>query len=230
VVGHDSSMKDILRQKQELKDERDSLVKECDEHRVELEKNTERIIGVRTIPCFKLFKMTFQLEDQTARALNEIGELKQDIQFKTNDAAKALRAKEKLEKEISVVASARTAAELEAKKLSDQLAKKKAEHDTVVEKTRAIRIAADRAHKDIKNLDHKLIKTNEELLVSVNLFLPALTVLKKQQEVTGKLGGEKTELVCELRIREDEISTLKNEINRNNKIMEKLKVKVSSLP
>lgn len=82
----------------------------------------------------------------------------------------------------------------------------------MVEKTRAIRIAADRAQKDIKNLDHKLIKTNEELL--------------KQQEVTGKLGGEKTELVCELRIREDEISTLKNEINRNNKIMEKLKVKI----
>ena len=40
------------------------------------------------------------------------------------------------------------------------------------------------------------------------------------------MGGEKTELLCELRIREDEISTLKNEINRNNKIMEKLKVKV----
>ena len=92
--------------------------------------------------------------------------MKQDIQFKTNDAAKALRAKEKLEKEISVVASARSAAELDAKKLSDQLTKKKAEHDAVVEKTRAIRIAADRAQKDIKNLDHKLIKTNEELLVS----------------------------------------------------------------
>ena len=43
------------------------------------------------------------------------------------------------------------------------------------------------------------------------------------------MGGEKTELLCELRIREDEISTLKNEINRNNKIMEKLKVKVSGL-
>ena len=41
------------------------------------------------------------------------------------------------------------------------------------------------------------------------------------------MGGEKTELLCELRIREDEISTLKKEINRNNKIMEKLKVKVS---
>jgi len=181
-------MKDILRQKQELKDERDSLVKECDEHRVELEKNTERIIGVRTIPCFKLFKMTFQLEDQTARALNEIGELKQDIQFKTNDAAKALRAKEKLEKEISVVASARTAAELEAKKLSDQLAKKKAEHDTVVEKTRAIRIAADRAHKDIKNLDHKLIKTNEELLVSVNLFLSRSNCTKETTRSDRQVG------------------------------------------
>lgn len=41
------------------------------------------------------------------------------------------------------------------------------------------------------------------------------------------MGGEKTELLCELRIRDDEISTLKNEINRNNKVMEKLKVKVS---
>ena len=49
VVGHDSSMKDIMRQKQELKDERDALVKECDEHRAELEKNTERIIGVSTL-------------------------------------------------------------------------------------------------------------------------------------------------------------------------------------
>lgn len=46
VVGHDSSMKEIMRQKQELKDERDALVKECDEHRAELEKNTERIISV----------------------------------------------------------------------------------------------------------------------------------------------------------------------------------------
>ena len=46
MVGHDSSMKEIMRQKQELKDERDSLVKECDEHRAELEKNTERIISV----------------------------------------------------------------------------------------------------------------------------------------------------------------------------------------
>jgi hypothetical protein len=43
-------MKDIMRQKQELKDERDALVKECDEHRVELEKNTERIIGVSSLP------------------------------------------------------------------------------------------------------------------------------------------------------------------------------------
>ena len=50
VVGHDSSMKEIMRQKQELKDERDALVKECDEHRAELEKNTERIISVSTPP------------------------------------------------------------------------------------------------------------------------------------------------------------------------------------
>lgn len=59
VVGHDSSMKDIMRQKQELKDERDALVKECDEHRAELEKNTERIIGVSSLPWFQLSKKCF---------------------------------------------------------------------------------------------------------------------------------------------------------------------------
>lgn len=60
-------MKDIMRQKQELKDERDALVKECDEHRVELEKNTERIIGVSSLPWFQLSKKNSVRRSDRAR-------------------------------------------------------------------------------------------------------------------------------------------------------------------
>jgi len=197
VVGSGNSIQEIMRQKAELTGERDNLITQANEMREKMAKSDELII---------------QMEKDTAKAFQQIGDLKQDMQARHNEIAKEQRHKAKLEKDLKNMQNELENKQNETKSLSNTLSKKKEENAEICTQIKEVRGTAERAQKENKVLDSRLTKIQNELQSQLN-----------NNEMLSK---EKQKVSDELKLREGEINKLKQQISRNNKMREAIQRKL----
>ncbi|XP_007901821.1 cilia- and flagella-associated protein 58 [Callorhinchus milii] len=190
-LGQESGVDGMLQAKDELVKERDELYLE---------------ITVLRNQLADLTTQQHEAEHAKEEADQSISQLQRDIQMRENEVAREMRRKERLEKEVKRLQGELEAKQAEIKQLQVQQFKNKEEHHKVEHQLKEQKILNERLSKDLEVLHHRFTKLQVEN--------------EQQVMITDQLMHDNTQKMIELKTREDEVSHMRQEITKLNKVKE----------
>ncbi|NXJ73545.1 CFA58 protein, partial [Trogon melanurus] len=196
-LGQEYNIKDLLKLKEEVTEERNQLLSEVVELRQSLTQATEQ-------------------QQDTEKAKNEaeqsIMQLQQEIQVRQNEASQEARKKEKMEKELKTLLEETVNKQAEIKNLQQHIQKNKEEQQKMEQYLKEQKILNERASKELERLqtkNNKLMQENEQHTVMFE------EVMQDIQQKTA-----------ELKARDDEVTQMRLEISKLNKVGDVLQNKL----
>ncbi|XP_057307305.1 cilia- and flagella-associated protein 58-like [Hydractinia symbiolongicarpus] len=199
-MGQDNSVQELLRAKEELTKERDQKLTEIVKLRKELTDASESLTAA---------------ENEKTEALLKISELKEDIQVKNNEAQREMRKKEKMEREFKESKSEAETKSLELKSKQIQLQRAQEETLRIEQQLKEQRILNERAVKDTELLNNRLIKLQQDF--------------DTQLSAAEQLAQENNAKTIELRGKEDEVNSLKQDSVRLTRQREAIQRKLRTI-
>uniref|UniRef100_A0A8C0EKF3 Cilia and flagella associated protein 58 n=1 Tax=Bubo bubo TaxID=30461 RepID=A0A8C0EKF3_BUBBB len=197
-LGQERNIQDLLKLKEEITKERDQLLSEVVKLRQSLTQATEQ-------------------QQDTERAKNEadqsIMQLQQEIQLHQNEASREARKKEKMEKDLKNLLAEVDNKEAEIKNLQQHIQRNKEEQLNMEQHLKDQKILNEKAGKELEQLqmrNNKLMQESEQHRVMFK------EVMQDIQQKTA-----------ELKTRDDEVTQMRLEISKLNKVRDVLQNKLS---
>ncbi|KFP23839.1 Coiled-coil domain-containing protein 147, partial [Colius striatus] len=191
------SIQDLLKLKEEVTKERDQLLSEVVKLRQRVTEATEQ-------------------QQDTERAKHEaeqsVKQLEQEIQLHQNEASREARKKEKMEKELKNLLAEMGNKQAEIKNLQEHIQRTKEEQVKMEQHLKDQKILNERANKELEQVQMKNTKLMQESEQHNVMFEE---VMKDVQQKT-----------TELKAREDEVTQLRLEISKLNKVRDVLQNKL----
>ncbi|XP_068807258.1 cilia- and flagella-associated protein 58 [Struthio camelus] len=196
-LGQESNVRDLLKYKEEITKERDQLLSEVVKLRESLTQATEQ-------------------QQDTERAKTEadqsIMQLQQEIQLRQNEATREARKKEKMEKELKNLLAEMDNKQAEIKTLQQHIQKNKEEQLKVEQHLKEQKILNERAGKELEQFQ---IRNNKLMQESEQHNMMFEEVMQDVQQKTA-----------ELKVRDDEVTQMRHEISKLNKVRDVLQSKL----
>ncbi|XP_054611078.1 cilia- and flagella-associated protein 58 isoform X2 [Dunckerocampus dactyliophorus] len=196
LASANQDQSDLLKMIEELTNERDRLLTTVESLREQL-----------SIATSSKNKAETQRED----ALNNISKLQHEIQLQQNDISREQRLKEKLEKELNELRIDVETKIREIQTLKKDAQKFKDEQQRSVQQLKSMKTAIEKVTKDLDQLQNKTnkLQRDRDQLVSVRerLFL------------------ENQKNLCELKLQEDVVNQMRQEITKERKMKEAIQKK-----
>ncbi|NXG37283.1 CFA58 protein, partial [Dromaius novaehollandiae] len=196
-LSQEYNVRDLLKFKEDITKERDQLLSEVVKLRESLTQATEQ-------------------QQDTERAKTEadqsIMQLQQEIQLRQNEATREARKKEKMEKELKNLLAEMDNKQAEIKTLQQYIQKNKEEQLKVEQHLKEQKILNERAGKELEQFqirNNKLMQESEQHNVMFEEVM---------QDVQRK--------TAELKVRDDEVTQMRNEISKLNKVRDVLQSKL----
>eukprot|EP01086_Lenisia_limosa_P012042 TRINITY_DN3928_c0_g1_i1.p1 TRINITY_DN3928_c0_g1~~TRINITY_DN3928_c0_g1_i1.p1 ORF type:complete len:819 (-),score=286.88 TRINITY_DN3928_c0_g1_i1:260-2716(-) len=199
TVGQEHSVNELLKVKEELTKERD--------------RQLSQIVALRSEVSESQDKARAQ-EDNAQRLESELNELKDTVSTMKADGDRAQRRKERLEKELKEHKAILESRQAEVK--SKQHAVQQG-HDQIARLENQVReqkAITDRAAKEYDQLSQRLTKLQHDL--------------EEQVQTNTTLLAENTHRQVELKVKEDEVATIKQDLIRVNRVRDGLVKKIKS--
>uniref|UniRef100_A0A8C8AGH3 Cilia and flagella associated protein 58 n=1 Tax=Otus sunia TaxID=257818 RepID=A0A8C8AGH3_9STRI len=197
-LGQEHNIQDLLKLKEEITKERDQLLSEVVKLRQSLTQVTEQ-------------------QQSTERAKNEadqsIMQLQQEIQLHQNEASREARKKEKMERDLKNLLAEVDNKEAEIKNLQQHIQRNKEEQLNMEQHLKDQKILNEKADKELEQLqmrNNKLMQESEQHRVMFK------EVMQDIQQKTA-----------ELKTRDDEVTQMRLEISKLNKVRDVLQNKLS---
>ncbi|CAN0182247.1 unnamed protein product [Bubo scandiacus] len=197
-LGQERNIQDLLKLKEEITKERDQLLSEVVKLRQSLTQATEQ-------------------QQDSERAKNEadqsIIQLQQEIQLHQNEASREARKKEKMEKDLKNLLAEVDNKEAEIKNLQQHIQRNKEEQLNMEQHLKDQKILNEKAGKELEQLqmrNNKLMQESEQHRVMFK------EVMQDIQQKTA-----------ELKTRDDEVTQMRLEISKLNKVRDVLQNKLS---
>ncbi|KXJ18417.1 cilia- and flagella-associated protein 58 [Exaiptasia diaphana] len=200
TMGQDHSVNELLKIKDELTKERDEKLAEVSRQREELANATSK---------------QQKAEQDREEAEMKIAELKEDIQVRSNESQREARKKEKIEKELKAAKNELENKTLELKTKHSQLQRSQEEIAKLEQQLKEQRILNEKAMKDTDLLNARLTKVQQDF--------------EQQLMNCDQLASENTQKAAELKAREDEINSLKQDTVRLTKMREAIQRKLRAV-
>ncbi|KAI4891372.1 hypothetical protein NFI96_012548 [Prochilodus magdalenae] len=182
---------DLLKIKEQLTAERDELLSEV----VTLRENLTKATATQQ-----------ETEAAKEKAQETISQLQQEIQVRQNECSREMRRKEKLEKEVKQLHSDLEARQTEIKALSMQTHRAKDEQQRLEQQLREQKILNERATKELEQLQVRNTKLQQE---------------NEQNTLTlEQLSFDNNQRTSDLKIKEEEVNQMKQEIAKLSKMRE----------
>ncbi|KGL90495.1 Coiled-coil domain-containing protein 147, partial [Charadrius vociferus] len=199
-LGQEHNIRDLLKLKEEITKERDQLLSEVVKLRQSLTQATEQ-------------------QQATERAKNEadqsVMQLQQEIQLHQNEASREARKKEKMEKELKNLLAEMDSKQAEIKNLQQHIQRNKEEQLKMEQHLKEQKILNERAGKELEQFqmrNNKLMQESEQHSV---MF----------EEVMQDIQKKTAELKVNTR-RDDEVTQMRLEISKLNKVRDVLQNKL----
>eukprot|EP00955_Chlamydomonas_euryale_P009494 101406-Chlamydomonas_euryale.AAC.4 len=199
-MGEESTLNDLLRQKEDLIRERDQQVDQIMALRAELMETQEKL------RMSENEKLTLETDTQS---------LKDNISEKKMEAEREARKKEKMEKEMKELRAALDARQGDVKMKQQQIQATEEHVARLEQMVRDSRITTDKAQKEYNQLNEKVQKLHHDL--------------EEQIHTNTQLLAENSQKQVELKVKEDEIAQIKAEAMRVNKLREQTAKKIKQL-
>ncbi|XP_039632494.1 cilia- and flagella-associated protein 58 [Polypterus senegalus] len=199
-IGQEHSVNDLLKIKEDLTKERDELLSEVVSLRENLTKSAVQ---------------QQQIEAQKDEANETIAQLQQDIQMRQNECARETRRKEKLEKEMKQLQVELDAKHAEIKGLNQHNQRSKDDLAKLEQQLREQKILNERATKDYEQLqvrNAKIAQENDQNVLTVE-----------------QLTQENQQRSLELKMKEDEVNHMRQEISKLTKLREGIQKKLRQM-
>ncbi|KFZ58598.1 Coiled-coil domain-containing protein 147, partial [Antrostomus carolinensis] len=195
--GQEYNIQDLLKLKEEITKERDQLLSEVVKLRQSLTQATEQ-------------------QQDTERAKNEadqsIMQLQQEIHLHQNEASREARKKEKMEKELKSILAEMDNKQAEIKNLQQHIQRNKEEQLKMEQHLKEQKILSERAGKELEQLQMKNNKLMQESEQHSVMFEEVMQDIQKK--------------TAELKARDDEVTQMRLEISKLNKIGDVLQNKL----
>ncbi|PAA46952.1 hypothetical protein BOX15_Mlig023212g2 [Macrostomum lignano] len=189
--GQDQNVSELLEAKEELTKQRDELMQQNSHLRDELEENKSQKL---------------RLETDLTDCQTKVAELEQEIQTKNSEATREQRKKEKMERDLKQAKAEAEAKEGEIQTLRSRLAGVTQENKTREEEIRATKAELEKAQRHQHFLETKI---KDDTMV-----------LNDQRQRVQQLIGDNQSKTLELKQREDEVNSLKSEIQKLVRVRE----------
>ncbi|KAL4639990.1 cilia- and flagella-associated protein 58 [Arapaima gigas] len=190
-AGKDNTVSDLQKIKEDLTNERDELLSTVANLRDSLNKAS----------------VTQQeMEAQKEKALETISQLKQDVQVRQNEVSRETRKREKLEKEVRQLQADLEAKQSEIRALNLQSQRSKEEQQKLEQQLREQKVLNERVTKELEQMqvrNVKLQQDNEQNTLSLE-----------------ELSLENQQRTSDLKIKEDEVNQMRQEISKLIKMRE----------
>ncbi|KAM8806102.1 cilia- and flagella-associated protein 58 [Eudromia elegans] len=196
-LGQEYNVRDLLKFKEDITKERDQLLSEVVKLRESLTEATEQ---------------QQDIEKAKAEADQSIIELQQEIQLRQNEATREARKKEKMEKELKNLLAEMDNRQAEIKTLQQHMQKNKEEQLKVEQHLKEQKILNERAGKELEQFQ---IRNNKLMQESEQHNMMFEEVMQDVQQKTA-----------ELKVRDDEVSQMRHEISKLNKVRDVLQSKL----
>ncbi|NWI16614.1 CFA58 protein, partial [Crypturellus soui] len=196
-LGQEYNVRDLLKFKEDITKERDQLLSEVVKLRESLTEATEQ---------------QQDIERAKAEADQSIMELQQEIQLRQNEATREARKKEKMEKELKNLLAEMDSKQAEIKTLQQHMQKNKEEQLKVEQHLKEQKILNERAGKELEQFQIRNSKLMQESEQHNMMFEEVM------QDVQQK--------TAELKLRDDEVSQMRHEISKLNKVRDVLQSKL----
>uniref|UniRef100_A0A061SN17 Flagellar associated protein n=1 Tax=Tetraselmis sp. GSL018 TaxID=582737 RepID=A0A061SN17_9CHLO len=199
-LGEESTVNELLKQKEELTRERDMQVDQIVSLRTELLENQEK---VRSAEAEKL-----ALESEIQGLKDSIGSMKAEGERET-------RKKQRMEKEMKELKSALEARQHEIKEKQTEVSAAEDQIAKLQQMLKDANQATEKVQKEFNTLSEKSQKLHHDL--------------EEQMHSNTQLLAENSQRQVELKVKEDEIAQIKVEAQRLNKVKETTTNKVKNL-
>ncbi|KFV14163.1 Coiled-coil domain-containing protein 147, partial [Pterocles gutturalis] len=196
-LGQEYNIRDLLKQKEETTKERDQLLSEVVKLRQSLTQATEQ---------------QQDAERAKTEAEQSIMQLQQEIQLHQNEASREARKKEKMEKELKNLLAEMDNKQAEIKNLQQHIQRNKEEQLKMEQHLKEQKILNERAGKELEEFqtkNNKLMQEREQHSVMLE------EVMRDIQQKTA-----------ELKARDDEVTQMRLEISKLNKVRDVLQNKL----
>ncbi|GFH17729.1 uncharacterized protein HaLaN_14421 [Haematococcus lacustris] len=200
ALGEESTLNDLLKQKEELVRERDQQVDQIMALRVEMMETQEKL---RTAENGKL-----SLE-------SDISALRELVAEKKMEAEREARKKERMEKEMKELRVSLEARQSEIKAKQQQVAVTEESVQRLEGMMRDAKYNTEKIQKEYNQLNEKVQKLHHDL--------------EEQIHTNTQLLADNSQKQVELRVKEDEISQIKAEAMRVNRLREQTAKKIKQL-
>ncbi|XP_064383730.1 cilia- and flagella-associated protein 58-like [Halichondria panicea] len=192
-IGQDSSVEELVKQKEELISKRDSYL--------------EEIVQLRqTIQTANESQKSSEHEREVAEM--KVNELREEITAKNQEMDRENRRKVKLEKDLKSTIAELEVRTMEAKSKQNQVLMADEEYKRCEQQLRETRTQFERTVKDNDILNQRLTKAQQDY--------------ENQLMQSDQLAGENSQKHAELKIKEEEVTGLKGEITRLSRLREKV--------
>ncbi|KAK7161348.1 hypothetical protein R3I94_004128 [Phoxinus phoxinus] len=189
--GQEYSMGDLLKIKEELTNQRDKLLSEV----VTLRENLTKATDAQQ-----------EIEAEKNKAMDTIAQLQQDIQVRQNEVQRETRRKEKLEKEVKQFQTDLESKQSEIKALTQQSQRLQDDQQKLEQQLQENKIINEKTSKEVEHLQHRNTKfqqDNEQNSISLE-----------------QLSQQNQQRASDLKIKEEEVTQLKQEISKLTKMRE----------
>ncbi|XP_056093105.1 cilia- and flagella-associated protein 58 [Rhinichthys klamathensis goyatoka] len=189
--GQEYSMGDLLKNKEELTNQRDKLLSEVVTLRENLAKATDAQL---------------EIEAEKNKAMDLIAQLQQDIQVRQNEVQRETRRKEKLEKEVKQLQTDLESKQSEIKSLTQQSQCLQDDQQKLEQQLQESKIINEKTSKEMEQLQHRNTKfqqDNEQNSISLE-----------------QLSQQNQQRASDLKIKDEEVTQLKQEISKLTKLRE----------
>lgn len=189
--GQEYSMGDLLKIKEELTNQRDKLLSEV----VTLRENLTKATDAQQ-----------EIEAEKNKAMDMIAQLQQDIQVRQNEVQRETRRKEKLEKEVKQLQTDMESKQSEIKSLTQQNQRLQDDQQKLEQQLQENKIINEKTSKEVEHLQHRNTKfqqDNEQNSISLE-----------------QLSQQNQQRASDLKIKEEEVTQLKQEISKLTKMRE----------
>ncbi|KAK2163802.1 hypothetical protein LSH36_74g11133 [Paralvinella palmiformis] len=197
TMGQEHSVNELLKVKEELTRERDEQLTEIVKLREQLAEETEK---------------EQQLETEQEEANLKIQELQQNIQVRNNESQREARKKDKLEKELRSARAEIDSKTSEIKTLTTQIERYRQDMTKMEQQLKEQRINYERSLKDTDVLQGRLQNLQKDF--------------ESQLIACDQLNNDNQTKAAELKQKEDEVTALKAETQRLNKMRETIQRKL----
>ncbi|CAG5878862.1 unnamed protein product [Menidia menidia] len=199
-LSSEKARSDLLRMTEELTDQKNQLERTVEGLREKLSKS---------------ITTQQEIEAQRESSLQSVSQLQQELQVQQNEISREMRLKEKLDKEVKQLHVDMDAKMADIKALNVQGQKAKEEQQRLEQQLKELKILHERSTKDLEQMqlkNTKLQQDNEQL-----------------SSTKDRLSLENQQITNELKMREDEVGHMRQEVAKQTKMREAIQKKFHQL-